>query len=65
MKCGVFDVLKKIKVFSADVVNENSVDVIDECSIPDFGANVILNVNTDLRTPLSSNTKTSSAQSKV
>ena len=28
-------------MLSADVVNENSVDVIDECSIPDFGVDVI------------------------
>ena len=29
------------RVSSATVVNETSVDVIDECSIPDFGADVI------------------------
>ena len=33
--------VEKSKVFSAAVVNDSSVDVIDECSIPDFGANVI------------------------
>ena len=32
---------KKVKVFSAAVVNDSSVDVIGECSIPNFGADVI------------------------
>ena len=33
--------VKNSKVFSAAVVNENSVDVIDECGIRNFGADVI------------------------